>query len=121
MPLRALASLTLGLPLALSATPAAAQSAGDGMSDLGALLSGVAPWALLALCAGAVIAEGVAWSRQRRRASDLANEAAGLRVALAARDDALTVAPGAHAGWTATGEWIAGPELAGVLGLFLED
>jgi signal transduction histidine kinase/PAS domain-containing protein len=113
---RALGPL-IAVPLTLAATPAAAQSA----STIGDLLSGAAPWALLALCAGAVIAEGVAWSRQRRRASALADEAAGLRVALAARDDALTVAPGAHAGWTARGDWIAGPELAGVLGLYLED
>ncbi|MFN4281691.1 MAG: ATP-binding protein [Alphaproteobacteria bacterium] len=110
-------ALALSSPGLLLPHPAAAQSAGD----LGALLGSVAPWALLALCAGAVIAEGVAWSRQRRRASELASEAAGLRVALAARDDALTVAPGAHAGWTAAGEWIAGPELANVVGLYLAD
>jgi len=114
--LRALSPVAFACPLMLAAAPAAAQT-----SSLGELLSSAAPWALLTLCAGAVIAEGVAWSRQRRRASELADEAAGLRVALAARDDALTVAPGAHAGWTAGGEWLAGPELAGVLGLFLEE
>ncbi|HEU0071213.1 MAG TPA: ATP-binding protein [Alphaproteobacteria bacterium] len=111
------AALPLVLVPAASATPAAAQS----MSGVGELLSSVAPWALLAVCAGAVIAEGLAWRRQRQRASELASEAADLRVALAAREDALNVAPGAHAGWTANGDWIAGPELANVVGLFLEE
>ncbi len=112
----ALAAASVLLPY-----PAAAQTHATNLSDVGQWLGGVAPWALLAVCAGAVIAEGLAWRRQRQRASALASEAADLRVALAARDDALNVAPGAHAGWTAAGQWIAGPELANVLGRFLDD
>ena len=112
----ALAAASVLLP-----TSAAAQSASSSMSDIGEWLGAAAPWALLVVCAGAVIAEGFAWSRQRQRASEFASEAADLRVALAARDDALNVAPGAHAGWTADGQWMAGSELANVLGRFLED
>ncbi|HEY4134442.1 MAG TPA: ATP-binding protein [Alphaproteobacteria bacterium] len=105
----------LGLAGGLLATPAYAQPA-EG-AGIGSLLGSVAPWALLTLCAAAVIAEGFAWTSQRRRAGALENEAAGLRVALAARDDVLEAAPGAHAGWTAAGEWIAGPELAQIVGV----